>query len=240
MGDIRNGMKTISGNEPTAAQIARVTSIAHDFDIPKNDALFPLFVALDQYHGVFGELPEKMRLAADAVAKEAAENTKHQVNLGLVEAIHKMGPQIGDALVDHAKALNQVDRAKWVGGAVVVVVAAFAAFGWITHATGYSSGFEVGQAAGHAAAADEKAMAAWANTPQGRMAYELAKNGTLEMVGNCNGRGWELSQGLCTPKSYTEGKKVFITQWEVGPSASRAPTRKFKMSWWDYLTKKFA
>jgi hypothetical protein len=189
---------------------------------------------------VFGELPEKMRLAADAVAKEAAENTKHQVNLGLVEAIHKMGPQIGDALVDHAKALNQVDRAKWVGGAVVVVVAAFAAFGWITHATGYSSGFEVGQAAGHAAAADEKAMAAWANTPQGRMAYELAKNGTLEMVGNCNGRGWELSQGLCTPKSYTEGKKVFITQWEVGPSASRAPTRKFKMSWWDYLTKKFA
>lgn len=240
MGDIRNGMKTISGNEPTAAQIARVTSIAHDFDIPKNDALFPLFVALDQYHGVFGELPEKMRLAADAVAKEAAENTKHQVNLGLVAAIHKMGPQIGDALVDHAKALNQVDRAKWVGGAVVVVVAAFAAFGWITHATGYSTGFEVGQAAGHAAAADEKAMAAWANTPQGRMAYELAKNGTLEMVGNCNGRGWELSQGLCTPKSYTEGKKVFITQWEVGPSASRAPTHKFKMSWWDYLTKKFA
>ena len=240
MSDIRNGMKTISGNEPTAAQIARVTSIAHDFDIPKNDALFPLFVALDQYHGVFSELPEKMRLAADAVAKEAAENTKHQVNLGLVAAIHKMGPQIGYALVDHAKALNQVDRAKWVGGAVVVVVAAFAAFGWITHATGYSSGFEVGQAAGHAAAADEKAMAAWANTPQGRMAYELAKNGTLEMVGNCNGRGWELSQGLCTPKSYTEGKKVFITQWEVGPSASRAPTRKFKMSWWDYLTKKFA
>ena len=240
MGDIRNGMKTISGNEPTAAQIARVTSIAHDFDIPKNDALFPLFVALDQYHGVFGELPEKMRLAADAVAKEAAENTKHQVNLGLVAAIHKMGPQIGYALVDHAKALNQVDRAKWVGGAVVVVVAAFAAFGWITHATGYSTGFEVGQAAGHAAAADEKAMAAWANTPQGRMAYELAKNGTLEMVGNCNGRGWELSQGLCTPKSYTEGKKVFITQWEVGPSASRAPTHKFKMSWWDYLTKKFA
>ena len=240
MGDIRNGMKTISGHEPTAAQIARVTSIAHDFDIPKNDALFPLFVALDQYHGVFSELPEKMRLAADAVAKEAAENTKHQVNLGLVAAIHKMGPQIGDALVDHAKALNQVDRAKWVGGAVVVVVAAFAAFGWITHATGYSTGFEVGQAAGHAAAADEKAMAAWANTPQGRMAYELAKNGTLEMVGNCNGRGWELSQGLCTPKSYTEGKKVFITQWEVGPSASRAPTHKFKMSWWDYLTKKFA
>ena len=240
MGDIRNGMKTISGHEPTAAQIARVTSIAHDFDIPKNDALFPLFVALDQYHGVFSELPEKMRLAADAVAKEAAENTKHQVNLGLVAAIHKMGPQIGYALVDHAKALNQVDRAKWVGGAVVVVVAAFAAFGWITHATGYSSGFEVGQAAGHAAAADEKAMAAWANTQQGRMAYELAQAGNLEMLANCAGRGWKLSKGVCTPMPYTEGQEQFVMQWQVGPSAGGAPTRKLKMSWWDYLSKKFA
>ena len=240
MADVRKAIGLISGGEPTPLQVQRVQAIAHALDIPNSDPLLPILVALDQYHGVFGELPEKMRLAADAVAKEAAENTKHQVNLGLVEAIHKMGPQIGDALVDHAKALNQVDRAKWVGGAVVVVVAALVAFGWITHATGYSSGFEVGQAAGHAAAADEKAMAAWANTQQGRMAYELAKNGTLEMVGNCNGRGWKLSQGLCTPMPYTEGKEQFIAQWEVGPSAGRAPTRKFKMSWWDYLTKKFA
>lgn len=240
MGDIRNGMKTISGNEPTAAQIARVTSIAHDFDIPKNDALFPLFVALDQYHGVFGELPEKMKRAAEEVAKEAAEKTKHQVSQGLVEAIRGMGPQIGDALVDHAKALNQVGRAKWIGGMAVSTVVAFAAFGWITHTTGYSSGFEVGQAAGHAAAADEKAMAVWANTDQGRMAYELAKNGTLEVVANCSGRGWKLSKGICWPLPYTEDQQQRVRGWQALKSSEDVPTRKLKISWWDYLTKKFA
>lgn len=240
MADVRKAISLISGSEPTPHQVQRVQAIAHALDIPNSDPLLPILVALDQYHSVFGELPEKMKVAADAVAKEAAENTKHQVNLGLVAAIHNMGPQIGDALVDHAKALNQVDRAKWIGGAVVVVVAAFAAFGWITHTTGYSSGFEVGQAAGHAAAADEKAMAAWANTQQGRMAYELAQAGNLEMLANCAGRGWKLSKGVCTPMPYTEGQEQFVMQWQVGPSAGGAPTRKLKMSWWDYLSKKFA
>ncbi len=239
MSDIRNGMKTISGNEPTPAQIARVTSIAHDFDISKNDAMFPLFVALDQYHGVFGELPEKMKKAAEAVAKEAAEKTKMHVELGLVTAIHNMGPQIGDALVDHAKALNQVDRAKWIGGVVLGVALVFSILGWITHATGYASGFESGQAAGHAAAADEKAMAAWANTDQGRLAYELAQNGSLDMLANCNGRGWKLSKGVCFPNSFTQDQEQLVTGWEVGKSAGGAPTRKINMSWWDHLTRKF-
>ena len=99
MADVRKAISLISGSEPTPHQVQRVQAIAHALDIPNSDPLLPILVALDQYHSVFGELPEKMKVAADAVAKEAAENTKHQVNLGLVEAIHNMGPQIGDALV---------------------------------------------------------------------------------------------------------------------------------------------
>ena len=205
MGDIRNGMKTISGHEPTAAQIARVTSIAHDFDIPKNDALFPLFVALDQYHGVFSELPEKMRLAADAVAKEAAENTKHQVNLGLVAAIHKMGPQIGDALVDHAKALSQVDRAKWIGGMVVVVVMVLTAFGWLVHESGKDSGYQAGFGRGYTEAKDEKAAAAWANTPEGKLAYRFAQTGSIASLAKCDKPGWYIEKGVCYVKQTSEG-----------------------------------
>lgn len=235
MSDIRNGMKSISGNEPTPAQIARVTGIAHDFDIPKNDAMFPIMVMMDQYHGVFAELPEKMRKAAEEVSKAAAENTKHQVNLGLVAAIHQMGPQIGDALVGHAKALNQVDRAKWIGGMALVIAMVFSLFGWIAHTTGYSSGFETGKAAGYKAAADEKAMAAWANTDQGRLAHELMQVGSLEMLAHCNGQGWKLSKGTCYPQSFTEGKNQMVTGWTVGKSAGGAPAKKINVSWTEYL-----
>ena len=235
MSDLRSGMKAISGQDPTPAQIARVTAIAHDFDIPKNDAMFPIMVMMDQYHGVFSELPAKMRKAADDVAKAAAENTKHQVNLGLVQAIHKMGPQIGEALVGHAKALHQVNQAKWIGTVVLVVALAFAATAWLTHTSGYSSGFETGKAAGYQAAADEKAMAAWANTDQGRLAYELARAGDLEKLAHCNGEGWKLEKGICYPKSVIEDKQTMVYGWSVGKSARGTPSRKINVSWFDSL-----
>ncbi|CDS47905.1 hypothetical protein [Polaromonas sp. CG9_12] len=228
-------MKAISGQDPTAAQIARVTAIAHDFDIPKNDAMFPIMVMMDQYHGVFSELPAKMRKAADEVAKAAADNTKHQVNLGLVQAIEKMGPQIGEALVGHAKALHQVDQAKWIGAVVLGVALAFAGTAWLTHTSGYSSGFETGKAAGYQAATDEKAMAAWANTDQGRLAYELAQAGNLEMLAHCNGQGWNLSKGICLPYPYQDGKGNSVTGWHVGKSAGGTPSRKLNVSWFDSL-----
>lgn len=206
MADIRNGMKTISGNEPTPSQIARVTSIAHDFDISKNDPLFPVFVALDQYHGVFGELPEKMRRAADAVAKEAAENTKHQVSLGLVTAINNMGPQIGEALVDHAKALNHVDRAKWIGGTMIASLLVVLASFW----SGHSAGVDAGKA--------EAVMgAAWMTTPAGQAAFALSKTADMVALAECSQPGWEKEKQkngkvLCVPyaKSKTEHRGWFI------------------------------
>ena len=64
-------MKSISGNDPTPEQIARVIGIAHNFDIPKNDAMFPIMVMMDQYHGVFSELPDKINKAVNNSVKSA-------------------------------------------------------------------------------------------------------------------------------------------------------------------------
>lgn len=171
-------------------------------------------------------IKEINRLTGDAV-----ENTKHQVNLGLVVAIRNMGPQIGDALVDHAKALNQVDRAKWIGGGVAVMALSLSLVGWI----GHTSGFETGKAAGYKAAADEKAMVAWANSDQGRRAYELAQAGSLEMLANCGGRGWKLEKGWCSPRPYTDGKDQFVAGWEVGKSAGGVVARKINVSLLEYI-----
>jgi hypothetical protein len=184
---------------------------------------------MDQYHGVFSELPEKMRTVADEVANALAGDTKDKVNNAVVDAIRQMGPQIDAALNDHAKALNQVDRAKWIGGVVLLVALVFTVFGWIAHTAGYSSGFETGNAAGHKAAENEKAMAAWANTNQGRLAYDLAMAGSLEMLANCNGRGWKLEKGACNPYPYLEGNVNMITAWFVGKSAGGAPARKINV-----------
>lgn len=202
MADVRKAISLISGSEPTPHQVQRVQAIAHALDIPNSDPLLPILVALDQYHSVFGELPEKMKVAADAVAKEAAENTKHQVNLGLVAAIHNMGPQIGDALVDHAKALSQVDRAKWIGGMVVVVVMVLTAFGWLVHESGKDSGYQAGFGRGYTEAKDEKAAAAWANTPEGKLAYRFAQTGSIASLAKCDKPGWYIEKACVTSSKH--------------------------------------
>ena len=68
----------------------------------------------------------------------------------------------------------------------------------------------------------------------------LAKNGTLEVVANCSGRGWKLSNGICWPLPYTEDQQQRVRGWQALKSSEDVPTRKLKISWWDYLTKKFA
>lgn len=80
MSDLRSGMKSISGNDPTPERIARITGIAHDFDIPKNDAMFPILVMLDQYHGAFSELPKKVNDAVNNSVKTAERAADLVVN----------------------------------------------------------------------------------------------------------------------------------------------------------------
>lgn len=231
MSNMRQAIKLISGGEPTHEQVNRVKAIAHELDIPGNDALMPILIMLDQYHGVFSELPDKMNKAAGNAAQNAADQSTTAVNNAVAKAVMSLGPQVGAAIVNVANDINKVDKVKWISGAVVLVALVFTALGWLTHATGYSNGFETGKAAGYKAAADEKAMVAWANTDQGRLAYELAQAGSLETLAGCNGRGWKLLKGKCSPQPYQEDEKTMVAGWLVGKSAGGTPARQINVSW---------
>lgn len=99
MSDLRSGMKSISGNDPTPEQIARITGIAHNFDIPKNDAMFPIMVMLDQYHGAFSELPQKVNDAVNNAVKMA----ERAANLVVNDASKKVQTIVADSLTPLAK-----------------------------------------------------------------------------------------------------------------------------------------
>lgn len=235
MSDTRAAIKLIAGVEPTPHQVRRVQAIAHSLDIPSNDAMMPILIMLDTYYGAFSALPEKAQLAANAAAKNAADQSTLAVNTAVAQAVMNLGPQVGSAISKVAKDINQVDKVKWMGGMAVLVALAFTALGWFTHATGYASGFETGQAAGYKAAANEKAAQAWANTEQGRLAYELAQAGDLEMLARCNGRAWSLSKGICLPQPYQEGKDNMVQGWSVGKSARGSSSAKLKVGWWNSI-----
>lgn len=100
MSDLRSGMKSISGNDPTPERIARITGIAHDFDIPKNDAMFPILVMLDQYHGAFSELPNKVNDAVNNSVKAA----ERAANLVVNDASKKVQTIVAGSLTPLAEA----------------------------------------------------------------------------------------------------------------------------------------
>jgi len=233
--DTRAAIRLIAGVEPTPEQVRRVQAIAHSLDIPASDAMMPILIMLDTYHGAFSALPQKALNAAKAAAENATAQSTLAINTAVAQAVKDLGPEVGAAVVKVASDINHVNKAKWIGGVVLGVALLLTAFGRFTHQAGYSSGFETGRAAGYKAAADEKAMAAWANTDQGRLAYELAQAGNLEKLAHCDGKGWELEKGMCYPFSVMENQKNMTYGWSVGKSAKGAPARKTNVSWFDYL-----
>jgi hypothetical protein len=71
--------------------------------------------------------------------------------------------------------------------------------GW-SYGAGRRSGFDAGRVDGYSAARDENAAAAWANTPEGQLAYGLAKAGSIRDLATCSGRGWKREANLCFPR----------------------------------------
>lgn len=133
MANVKEGMKLIGGMEPTPEQIHRIQAIAHSFDIPQNDALFPFMVALETYHGIFTRLPNEITKKTTAAADKAAENAASQAKNKVDAAVAELIPSISAPLAEAAgKAVRQAQVGKsmvTVWGAMMIIGFVFSA-GW--------------------------------------------------------------------------------------------------------------
>jgi hypothetical protein len=88
---------------------------------------------------------------------------------------------------------------QWAGGSIGMAFLCVSLFGWYMHSSGKNLGYEAGYGAGYSEAKDEKAAAAWANTPEGKQAFRFAQNGEIQRLARCNGKGWLIDKGNCYP-----------------------------------------
>jgi hypothetical protein len=195
MTDIKGAMKLIGGVEPTPQQVQRVQAIAHSLGIAQNDPMLSILIALDCYHGVFSDLPTKSKELAHTVALTASTQAKASVDKTVNETISRLEPEVQKAM---GKVVAQVATRQMFQWAIAAIIIAGLALG-LTFWYGHSTGIESGKAIGYADAKDEKAAAAWANTPQGQQAYWLAKVGSIDTLAKCSGKGWKIENGLCYP-----------------------------------------
>lgn len=239
MNEINQAMKLIGGVEPTLQQVQRVQAIAHSLGFQPNDPMMPILIALDTYHGAFNALPAKAQASANECAAAAAQQSKQAIDRAIALAIQDFSPQVGAAINRVADEVAGRDKVKLIAAAVSISVLVLGLFGWLTHSTGYASGYDGGKVEAYAQAGKEADRAAWGNTAQGRLAFELAEAGSIENLARCTGEGWKLDRkkGNCVPQSYTrpDGRK-YVKSWKVGKSAGGNVAHKVNVSWLEHLT----
>jgi hypothetical protein len=69
--------------------------------------------------------------------------------------------------------------------------------GWWQFARGERAGIATGWTSATKQCANAAAVASWASTPEGQLAYRLAQAGSLRELATCSGRGWTAKDGTC-------------------------------------------
>lgn len=211
--DIKRAMQLIAGREITPEDVARIQAIAHSLEIPLNDSMMPILISLDTYYGAFKDLPERNKRAANEAAQAAEKLIAGKVEVITSQAIAQVAPAIAKTVSDLAQQVasdvSAKDKTKWIAGSAAVAVVVVGLFGWMMHSTAYKAGFNSGYGVAYAEAKDEKAAAAWANTPEGQAALALSKNGSLKVLIDCSQPGWKVefqsSRRVCIPAAAPKG-----------------------------------
>jgi hypothetical protein len=187
--------------KPTADEVGRLERVMDVLDVRENDAIMTLMVVLEFYHGLYGSVPGRIEEAAKKAVGETKETTQK-----IAETAAQLAH--GDLVEQLGKAVNQVaaDAAKkqqWKALGVGIAAAAISLLvtGWMC----FDAGREAGYGAAIKVARNETAAAAWANTPEGQLAYRLALAGSLQQVARCSAPGWKIRNGACLPQVDAEG-----------------------------------
>ena len=134
MANLPEAMKLITGTEPTPEQIQRVQAIAHSLDMSMKDAMFPILVALDQYHGIYTRLPGEVAASTKDLTTAAANNAAIQAQAAVNKAVAGLVPSVEKAVADAAaKAVKRVEIGTgmlwvWLG---MVAMGAMVTLGWV-------------------------------------------------------------------------------------------------------------
>lgn len=206
--DLEDNFTKMLGRAPSDAERQTLYRTKDALGIKPNDAIWVILMALGYHQTMYEAMPAKItktasdtltafKTAADAEMKASVAATKQDLAAVVIESATTM-----------ARNVSAKQKWQWAAGCFTLVCMTFAGFGFFMHRTGNIAGHDLGYAQGYEAAKDEKAAAAWANTPQGQLAYRLAKAGSLEALARCQNNGWHAEKGVCFP-SEVPGKGIY-------------------------------
>ena len=199
MADLDDSFAKLLGRLPSEVEREELYRVRDALGLKNNDALWLVLMALQYYEHSYSKFPELIRKSAadtlrgfnataDATLAASAEAAKADLAKAVAAAAEKVAKDTASRL-----------RWQWLLATFVVVLAGLLGAGRYVDERARTAGYNSGYGSGYKEAKDEKAAAAWANTPEGRLAYRFAQSGELTKVARCLNKGWQIKGPNCYP-----------------------------------------
>jgi uncharacterized membrane protein YccC len=195
--DLEESFAQLLGREATDKERQDLYRVRDALKIKATDTVWLLLMALQHYETLYEKVPARIADEVERVTKTARRTAEAQARAAQEETKKALMGAVEQAAIasrkDGARA-ELVKRAGWLGGGVVAGALAV-----------FVVGLRIGGAKGEATARDltrqecgyMATAASWANTPEGRVAFEFAKTGSLRELATCSGPGWEIKGDQC-------------------------------------------
>ena len=199
---------TLKNRPPTDRERQHLMRERDALGLKDNDALWRLLVVLGHYETLYAEIPTRIAKVASDVTDNVKAAAEAELKAATARTRAELAKSVAQTALDIADRRASVNRLQWITSCAFVLGVMFLTIGTISFRTGLGKGEASGYDRGLAVTRDEKAAAAWANTPEGQLAYGFAKAGSLRELATCAGHGLVERDGLCYASGKTHGWRL--------------------------------
>lgn len=214
MAELNHSFEKLLGRQPTDSERQQLYKVRDALELGNNDAIWLVIMVLQHYETMYGKFPKLIASAAQKSLETFKNSTEAAAKASMEAAKADLALAVKEASEKTARAVAGTDRTRWIAACAITVTLGALCLG----GSAYYVGQQSGRVAGYEMAKDEKAAAAWTNTPEGQRAYSFAQTGALQILTDCQGDGWEIKDGICYPYATPEG----LYGWRV-PEARTPP-----------------
>jgi hypothetical protein len=206
--ELDDSFALLIGRQPSDKQRQNLYRVRDALKLKSNDAVWLLMMALEHYETLYSRHPALIAEAARDVTKDVRETALAQVRGAAADTTKALAQAVAEAATASAKKAAGAQRWKWMAACFLAATACLSMMGWWAYGQGRRAGFAIGYEAARTRYESAAAMGSWANTPEGQLAYQLAKAGSLRELATCSGHGWFERDGACYAGSKTRGWRL--------------------------------
>lgn len=197
MNDIGDSFGRLLGRQPSDRERQQLYRIRDELGIKNNDALWMVLIALQYHQTMFDRHPELIKKFVAETLLDIRQTADKAMAASAAEAKAALADAVAATANDVARMTTLRMTATQIGLVAIACCAIVGSYTLLLHGKAFDAGYSSGYGAAYTQANDEKAAAAWANTPQGKAAYRLAQGGDLDGLVQCNRPGWIEQKGVC-------------------------------------------